>query len=148
MVLVDKDIKARANEIFIKNYKEENVKSMSYDLRVKEVVDKTYDGKFFELKPKQMCFVRMMEEIDIPLDLTARISTKYGRLLEQCMVIGPDYQPGHKTAIVVAVYNLSSEYSFIIKEGSSLCQLIFSQLSGIPDVPYNKQANAKFNLID
>ena len=34
MILVDKDIKRRKDEIFIENYNEESVKPISYDIHI------------------------------------------------------------------------------------------------------------------
>lgn len=38
MVLVDSKIIQRSGEIFIKGYHEENVKPISYDIHVKEII--------------------------------------------------------------------------------------------------------------
>ena len=39
MVLVDKEIKARASEIFLENcYEEQNVTAISYDLHIRKII--------------------------------------------------------------------------------------------------------------
>ena len=38
MILVDKNIKERSTEIFVKNYNEASVNAISYDLHIKEIV--------------------------------------------------------------------------------------------------------------
>ena len=50
MVLVDSKIIQRSGEIFIKGYHEENVKPISYDIHVKEIIVENISLNIFKLQ--------------------------------------------------------------------------------------------------
>lgn len=146
MILVDKDIKKRIaqKELIIEGYQEQNVNGVSYDLTADCVYDA--DGKehgVFELHPGDIVFVKTREKLNIPQDILGRIAEKNSRMRQGLIVSGPHYQPGHTTYAFLRVQNVS-ENTIELSRGMKIAQIMFEQLSGIPDVPYSMQQNASF----
>ena len=81
MILVDKDIIDRSKEIFINGYDEENVKPISYDIHIAEVITEHGNVDEYDLKPQQAIMVKCVEEISVPTDLLIRVENKnsFGR---------------------------------------------------------------------
>lgn len=52
MVLVDKDIIQRNQEIFINGYNQKNVQSISYDIHVKEIITDDTNVEEYDLNPQ------------------------------------------------------------------------------------------------
>ena len=50
MILVDKDIIERSKEIFINGYDEENVKGISYDIHISEIITEHGNVDEYDLK--------------------------------------------------------------------------------------------------
>lgn len=145
MVLVDKEIKARASEIFLENcYEEQNVTAISYDLHIRKIIagENTVDA--YDLRPNEFIYVETVEKIKMPLDLMGVIGEKNSRMRQGLNVAGPHYYPGHQTRIFLRVQNISS-CNIKIKESDSIAQLFFEKLDQIPEKPYNQQINASFN---
>lgn len=65
MILVDKNIKERSTEIFVKNYNEASVNAISYDLHIKEIVGNSEYLKEYVLKPGEIVFIKTAEKIHI-----------------------------------------------------------------------------------
>ena len=63
MILVDKDIIERSKEIFINGYDEENVKPISYDIHIAEIITEHGNVTEYDLKPKGAVVVKCIEEI-------------------------------------------------------------------------------------
>lgn len=97
MILVDKDIKARASEIFEKGYDENNVKPVSYDVHIKGIIEDDGTVESYRLRPNEVVFIESEEMIKMPLDLMGRIGEKNSRMRQGLHVAGPHYFPGHKT---------------------------------------------------
>ena len=57
MVLVDKDIIQRNQEIFINGYNQKNVQSISYDIHVKEIITDDTNVEEYDLNPQQAIMV-------------------------------------------------------------------------------------------
>ena len=76
MILVDKDIKARASEIFEKGYDENNVKPVSYDVHIKGIIEDDGTVESYRLRPNEVVFIESEEMIKMPLDLMGRIGEK------------------------------------------------------------------------
>lgn len=144
MILVDKDIKARASEIFEKGYDENNVKPVSYDVHIKGIIEDDGTVESYRLRPNEVVFIESEEMIKMPLDLMGRIGEKNSRMRQGLHVAGPHYFPGHKTRLFLRVQNISSA-EIRIKKGDSIAQIFFEQLTDIPEHPYNNQQDAAFN---
>ena len=76
MILVDKDIIERSKEIFINGYDEENVKGISYDIHISEIITEHANVDEYDLKPKEAIMVKCIEEINVPTDLLIRVENK------------------------------------------------------------------------
>lgn len=148
MILVDKDIKTRIQErkelIDPKDYKESNLNGVSYDLTIDVIYDKDEQShSIYELKPGETVFVKTEERLIIPHDILGRIAEKHSRMRQGLVVAGPDYQPGHNTYAFLRVENIS-ENIIKLEKGIKIAQVMFEQLSDIPDMPYDKQPGASF----
>lgn len=58
-------------------------------------------------------------------------------------VDAPFYQPGHVTYVFLRVQNLSSSV-IELSRGSKIAQIMFEQLTEVPEVTYDKQVNASY----
>lgn len=148
MILVDKDIKTRIQErkelIDPKNFKESNLNGVSYDLTIDVIYDKDEQSHtIYELKPGETVFVKTEERLIIPHDILGRIAEKHSRMRQGMVVAGPHYQPGHNTYAFLCVENIS-ENIIKLEKGTKIAQVMFEQLSDIPDMPYDKQPAASF----
>jgi deoxycytidine triphosphate deaminase len=146
MILVDKDIRERVarQELIVSGYKEENLNGVSYDLTVDYVRDaKGEEQRNFELHPGEVVFVKTQEKLSIPLDILGRIAEKNSRMRQGIKVDGPHYQPGHVTYAYLRVQNISEDI-IELSRGMKIAQIIFEQLSQVPDVPYSRQEGASF----
>ena len=76
MILVDKDIIERSKEIFINGYDEENVKPISYDIHIADIITEHGNVAEYDLKPQQAVMVKCIEEINVPTDLLIRVENK------------------------------------------------------------------------
>lgn len=144
MILVDKNIKARSNEIFKEGYDAKNVKPISYDIHVKEIIDENENTTEYLLKPQQAIMIRCVEEIVVPSDLLIRVENKNSLIRKGISVVSPVYNPGHRTPIYLRVENISS-VSFKITKDMAIAQLIFEELLEVPEITYDQQEDASFN---
>lgn len=144
MVLVDKDIIQRNQEIFINGYNQKNVQSISYDIHVKEIITDETNVEEYDLNPQQAIMVRCIEEISVPMDLMIKIENKNSLIRNGISIVAPVYNPGHRTPIYIRVENISSNI-FKITKDMPIAQLIFIKLSSKPDITYDQQGNASFN---
>lgn len=76
IILVDKDIIERNKEISINGYDEENVKPISYDIHIAEIITEHGNVAEYDLKPQQAIMVKCIEEISVPTDLLIRVENK------------------------------------------------------------------------
>ena len=109
MILVDKDIIERSKEIFINGYDEENVKPISYDIHIAEIITEHGNVAEYDLKPQQAIMVKCIEEISVPTDLLIRVENKNSLIRKGITVVSPVYNPGHKTPIYIRVENISPD---------------------------------------
>lgn len=70
--------------------------------------------------------------------ILGRIAEKNSRMRQGLKVDGPHYQPGHVTYAFLRVQNISSQI-ILLAQGMRIAQIIFEQLTQIPDVPYSAQ---------
>lgn len=144
MILVDKDIRQRASEIFVEGYSETDVTSISYDLHIQGIIIDDSLSDSYILRPGEVVFVKTVEMIHMPEDLMGRIGEKNSRMRQGLVVSGPHYYPGHKTYIYLRVHNITSG-TIKIKRGDKIAQIFFEQLSATPDITYAQQSGASFN---
>lgn len=144
MILTDKEIKERSNDIFKKNYNLNDVQPISYDVHIDEIIDEKKNVLSYDLEPHEIIMVRCKEEIIVPNDLAIRIENKNSLIRLGLSVTSPIYNPGHETPIYIRVENVSGNIITIEKD-MTIAQMIFEQLSSIPTVTYNIKENASFN---
>lgn len=144
MILVDKEIKKRANEIFVDGYDEKNIKPVSYDLHIAGIINGDDLSKSYILRPNEIVFVKTIEKIKMPCDLMGRIGEKNSRMRQGLCIAGPHYFPGHQTYIFLRIHNISSN-DIELKENDNIAQIFFEQLSDIPENGYDNQPGAAFN---
>lgn len=144
MILVDRDIKQRHQEIFLDNYDEENVKSIAYDVHIDKIIVNEKLEDQYVLHPSEFVFVKTKEKINMPEDLMGRIAEKNSRIRMGLSVTGPHYYPGHTTYVYLRVQNISPA-DITIKSNDNIAQIIFEQLTGSPEISYDNQSGAAFN---
>ena len=144
MILVDKEIKQRADEIFQEGYIESNVTAISYDLHIQGIISEEGLLKIYTIRPGEVVFIKTKEKIKMPLDLMGRIGEKNSRMRQGIVVAGPHYYPGHCTYLYLRVQNITSG-TVKIKEGDKIAQIFFEQLRTAPEIDYAHQPNASFN---
>lgn len=146
MILVDKDIKERVarNELIISEYQKANLNGVSYDLTLDKVLDKNgKEQQEYELEPGETVFIRTREKLSIPTDIVGRIAEKNSRMRQGLKVDGPHYQPGHVTYAFLRVQNMSI-HKIRLESGMKIAQIMFEQLTRVPDVPYSAQNGASY----
>lgn len=144
MILADKDIKTRGKEIFIQNYDENNVQPISYDIHIDEIICENKNVTSFSLASRDVVMVRCKEVIRVPNDLIVRIENKNSLIRLGLTVTSPIYNPGHETPVYIRVENISNNI-IKIEQNMTIAQMIFEQLSQVPEIPYNKKRDASFH---
>ena len=78
MILVDKDIKRRKDEIFIENYNEESVQPISYDIHIEKIIsqDNNDNEISYCLESHEAVMIKCIEKISVPKDLIIRVENK------------------------------------------------------------------------
>lgn len=146
MILVDRDIIrfVQKGQLIRTGYQEDHVNGISYDLTIESIVLGEKEKKdCYDLQPGETVFIKTKEQIAIPLTVLGRIAEKNSRMRQGMRVDGPTYQPGHVTYAFLRVQNISEDVIFLAA-GMRIAQIIFEELTGIPDVPYSKQEGASF----
>lgn len=142
MILVDSEIKQyiQNGELIVSNYNEENITCVSYDLTVGSVIlsknNKSKEVDHYVLEPGTFVYVRSHEKIKIPNKILGRIAEKNSIMRLGLVVNGPHCQPGYNGYSFLRIYNISG-CAIEISKNMQIAQIIFEQLSKIPDVPYN-----------
>lgn len=147
MILIDRQIKQQVKEhqMISEGYKVENINSISYDVTIFCIYDNSNSPKLeIDLRPGDTVFVKTLEKIKLPYDVSGRIVEKNSRMRQGLVVTGPVYQPGHETYMYLRVQNISTNI-INLKQGLSIAQIMFESLSEIPDITYDKQINSSFN---
>jgi deoxycytidine triphosphate deaminase len=128
--------------ILISPFDESNLRGSSYDLTVGEEYYIGQDGASSalsteRLKPKQsftipphaVCFILTTETIELPKDVTARVSLRMTHIYAGMVLTSqPPFDPGYKGRVIVMLHNLSSE-PFHLKCGERLATIEFACLS-------------------
>ena len=144
MILVDKDIIARSEEIFKQNFDKKFVQPISYDIHIDEIICENKNVSSFQLEMHDVVMIRCKEVICVPNDLIVRIENKNSLIRLGLTITSPIYNPGHETPIYIRVENISNNI-IKIEQNMTIAQMIFEQLSQAPDIPYNKKNDASFN---
>ncbi len=144
MILIDKDIIAKADEIFQEGYEESCVTAVSYDLHIQGIITNEDMTNSYTLRPGEVVFIKTKEKIKMPNDLMGRIGEKNSRMRQGLIVAGPHYYPGHCTYLFLRVQN-ASPGTIKIKENDKIAQIFFEQLSEVPERNYQHQPDASFN---
>ena len=144
MILTDKDIKERGGRLIIEGYDEKNVTAISYDLHIQGIINEDKLEDSYVLRPGEIIFIKTREQIQMPDDLMGRIGEKNSRMRQGLSVSGPHYYQGHKTYLYLRVQNITSGM-IKIKKNDNIAQIIFEQLTGIPEKTYKQQTGASFN---
>lgn len=144
MILVDKEIKQLVKEgmLIVEHYQEDHLNSISYDLTLQEVIGHEAEDDIV-LEPNHFLIGKTLEKIKIPNQLLGRIEEKNSLLRLGLVISGPCYQPGHVTYGYLRIYN-ASNHPIKLKKGIRIAQIVFEQLSSIPDCTYANQKNASF----
>lgn len=146
MILVDRDIReyVKNKELILDGFVEENLNGVSYDLTIDAVIDNDSKNRMeYSLSPGEVVFVKTQEKLKIPDNILGRIAEKNSLMRLGLIVNGPHYQPGHVTYAFLRVQNVS-ENIITLTRGMSVAQIIFEQLSAVPDVPYSSQNSASY----
>ena len=146
MYIVDKQIKKMCESglLITENYNSENVGAVSYDLTVKNIYVENTKKISYDLEPGKTIFIGTEETLTIPENMIGIVKERNSIMREGLFVSAPNYQPGICSKCFIRVTNIS-EHIIIIKKGKKIAQIMFDTLSDVPDIPYNKQANASFN---
>lgn len=146
MYIVDKQIKkmCEIGLLIAENYNPENVGAVSYDLTVRNIYVENTKKISYDLEPGKTIFIGTEETLKIPENMIGIVKERNSIMREGLFVSAPNYQPGICSKCFIRVTNIS-EHIIIIKKGKKIAQIMFDTLSDVPDIPYNKQANASFN---
>lgn len=146
MILVDKDIKRRKDEIFIENYNEESVQPISYDIHIEKIINQDNNDNEISycLESHEAVMIKCIEKISVPKDLIIRVENKNSLIRLGLTITSPVYNPGHSTPIYIRVENISGN-DIILKKGMTIAQMIFEELSKVPDTTYDNKKDASYN---
>ena len=146
MFIVDSQIKEMCKRglLIAENYNSENVGAVSYDLTVKYICVENTKEIVYDLEPGKTIFIGTEETLKIPENMIGIVKERNSIMREGLVVSGPCYQPGICSKCFIRVTNIS-ENIITIEKGKKIAQIMFDTLSDVPDIPYNKQANASFN---
>jgi deoxycytidine triphosphate deaminase len=146
MYIVDKQIKKMCESglLIAENYNPENVGAVSYDLTVRNIYVENTKKISYDLEPGKTIFIGTEETLKIPENMIGIVKERNSIMREGLFVSAPNYQPGICSKCFIRVTNIS-EHIITIEKGKKIAQIMFDTLSDVPDIPYNKQANASFN---
>ncbi len=138
MILIDRDIRERVQkgELIIEGFNNNNVNSISYDLSIDKIIDGDDLVESYELAPNEFIFIQSSEVLSLPNDIMGRVALKNSRMRLGLDVAPLHYHPGHTTKAYIRVSNISPN-GILLKSGDKIAQIIFEQLTGIPETPYN-----------
>lgn len=139
MILVDRDIKARAEkgQLISAGFSEENINSISYDLTIESIISESGLLDVCDVAPNEYVLIQTKEVLSIPQDIMGRIAEKNSKMRLGLKVDGPHYHPGHEsTKAYLRVYNISKNI-ITVKAGDKIAQIIFEELKSVPEHPYS-----------
>lgn len=147
MILVDKRIRELVkNKEMIVNFNDDRLNSISYDVVIDKfvLIDMEVEKDEYVLSANDFVYIKTYESLCMPNDLCCNVVEKNSLMRRGLKVDGPMYQPGHNTKIFLRVCNLT-KHNIILTKGMKIAQLVFMELSDIPDMTYDMQIDAKYN---
>lgn len=148
MVLSNIDIEKRiTEEQLITNHVKKNIGASCYELRMGSVYyDLTEDNKRIELnynedviiKPGHLVVLISLEELNLPLDLMARVISKGSLFSIGLTPICTNVDPGFKGNMGLVVQNISNKY-ITLPRNEPLAKVDFSLLTTNTTKPYQGQ---------
>lgn len=150
MILVDKEIKnmVKNNRLIIEGFDLDNLGSVSYDLVIDKVIvftDETItEQENYDLSSGEYVIVKTKEKLKMPYNLLGKIEEKNSIIRMGLIVSGPCYQPGHETYIYLRVLNISKR-KIRLEKDFRIAQIMFEELTSVPEITYDKNEGASFN---
>lgn len=145
MILVDREIKSLAEQTnLLESYDENCVTNIGYDLRAKYFVTGNEKKESLYLQPGESAFAAAVDIITVPVNMLCRVAIKNSRMRQGFTIDAPVYQPGHKTRIFFRITNISSD-ELLLSAGEKYTMLMFEQLNGKPDHPYDGVFSDEFD---
>lgn len=129
----------------IKNYKETQIKNISYDLiiekiivsqKIKDTEENRASYTHYEINPGETVFVSTMETISLPNNLFAKIIPRNSCIRQGIDICAPIYQPGHNTRIFIRVTNISEDVINLENNTCIASLMLYQLISDVKD-PYN-----------
>lgn len=143
MILVDKDIRKLIEDGVI--YRQDNysdglmmsaIGAIGLDLHTEYYANVAgHRQTSFDLHPGETVFVGCNEIVKMPKCLAARIVLRNSRIRQGFVLEAPVYQPGHHTRLFFRLSNLSDKVIHL-STGESFASVMFEQLTGEPEKPY------------
>ncbi|MCD8523142.1 MAG: hypothetical protein LRY66_10925 [Saccharospirillaceae bacterium] len=82
----------------------------------------------FTIPAHAVCFILTEEDINLPLDVTAKLSLRMTHIYKGIVLTSqPPFDPGYSGKVIVMLYNLSSD-SIHLKRGDRIATVEFSRL--------------------
>ena len=122
---------------------EKSITNIGYDLTAASFYQQNHKQEKCELMPGESVFVASHETVHFDNRTVGMIQLKNSRLRMGLSLEAPMYQPGHTTVIYFRLTNLSSD-KLLLKSGEKYAALVFEQLNGKPDVPYDGAFQKEF----
>lgn len=103
------------------------------------------DEQSFVLHPNQFILAMVLEELELPDDIAARIDgrSSLGRLGIVIHSTAGHIDAGFKGKITLEMQNIGM-LPVLLYPKMRICQLVFQQLSSPAEIPYHKKENAKY----
>lgn len=155
MLLVDRDIHELIKQNALYTIDEDWDKDMSryvgaisYDLHTACYVKRnTANLSTYDLQPSESIFVSCHEAVNMPKNLSGRIVLRNSRIRQGFELDAPAYQPGHNTRIFFRLTNISDKI-ITLKENDDFASIMFEQLNGEPDHPYQGTFQKEMSYTD
>jgi dCTP deaminase len=112
----------------------------SYTERVK-----VNEGKYFIIHPREFVLGSVLEHIELPDDIVARLDgrSSIGRMGVVVHSTAGFVDPGYRGKLTLEITNLG-KVPVALYPGMRICQISFQKLSSKCETPYNKKQDAKY----
>lgn len=144
MILPDYTIRALSKNTatpLVDPYDEENLRGSSYDLTIgsEYYIDSgnafnsletqpLRNGQSFSIPPHAICFILTTENIQLPKDITAKVSLRMAHIYAGMVLTSqPPFDPEYNGKAIVMLHNLSSAPAYL-KGGDRIATIEFSRL--------------------
>ncbi len=146
MILVDRDIRRLAeNGDLLDSYDPRCLTNIGYDLRAKNFIVGGKQVASAYLQPGESAFVASVDVLTVPKNMLCRIALKNSRIRQGFTIDAPVYQPGHKTRVFFRLTNISGN-ELHLSADEKYATLLFEQLSGEPEHPYDGAFSDEFDF--